>query len=146
VALRVRDIVAAMERAASCRITSLRADGGMAANRTFVQIQSDILGLPVDVAPAIEATSIGMAHMAGLALGWWSIDDLRRSGGEWDRVGPDPAARYPLEHWRRAVERARGGAGGDSGEGSGGKRGGSFGEQSGGAGENLVNGGESTCD
>ncbi len=117
VAFRVRDIVTAMGTTA--QVTSLRADGGMAANKTFMQIQSDVLGLPIDVASALEATSIGMAYMAGIRLGWWSIDELDRLGGQWERVMPDPSASYTMDLWKSAIARTMGGLGEfpiDSGE------------------------------
>ena len=81
IAFQVADLLDAM--AADCGIaaTELRVDGGAAANNTLMQIQADLLGVPV-VRPAVtETTALGAAYLAGLGVGFWtSADDLT---GQW---------------------------------------------------------------
>ena len=81
IAFQVADLLDAM--AADCGIaaTELRVDGGAAANNTLMQIQADLLGVPV-VRPAVtETTALGAAYLAGLGVGFWtSVDDLT---GQW---------------------------------------------------------------
>jgi glycerol kinase len=76
-----------------------------------MQIQSDLLGIPV-MRPAItETTALGAAYLAGLAVGVWKdVEDLR-SHGKADRyftpqMDPQKAAEARAR-WRNAVERSK---------------------------------------
>jgi glycerol kinase len=112
IAFQVADLLDAM--AADCGIaaTELRVDGGAATNNTLMQIQADLLGVPV-VRPAVtETTALGAAYLAGLAVGFWgSIDEVT---GQWRvdrRFEPQmaqPAVRALRQRWTAAVERAKG--------------------------------------
>ena len=50
----------------------LRADGGATANLFLMQLQADLIGCPVEVAADADATALGAAGLAGLAVGTWS--------------------------------------------------------------------------
>ena len=54
---------------AASPIPSLRVDGGMSANPTFVQALADASGRPVEISPVLEATTLGAGLLAGLAVG-----------------------------------------------------------------------------
>src|SRR5206468_965278 len=78
IAYQTRDLVEAM-RAAGQPIDVLRADGGGTVNRFLMQFQSDLLGVPVEVAAVRETTALGAAFLAGLAVGVWKTpDELRK--------------------------------------------------------------------
>jgi glycerol kinase len=49
----------------------LRADGGATANAFLMQLQADLIGSPVEVAADADATALGAAALAGLAVGTW---------------------------------------------------------------------------
>ena len=53
-------------------IASLRIDGGMSANPTFVAALADAVGRPVEISPVTEATTLGAAYLAGIELGMWA--------------------------------------------------------------------------
>ena len=110
IAYQTRDLVEAM-RAAGQPIEVLRADGGGTANRFLMQFQSDILGLPVEVAAIRETTALGAAFLAGLAVGVWkATDELRTKRAIAARYEPKMSAdrREQLyADWQRAVERSR---------------------------------------
>ncbi|MDA8276488.1 MAG: FGGY-family carbohydrate kinase [Actinomycetota bacterium] len=53
-------------------VDTLRVDGGMAANRVFVEALADAAGVPVEVAPVVEATTLGAGFLAGIAVGTWA--------------------------------------------------------------------------
>ncbi|MEP6693524.1 MAG: glycerol kinase GlpK [Chloroflexota bacterium] len=111
IAYQTRDLVDAMG-AAGQPTAVLRADGGGTANRFLMQFQSDLLGIPVEVAAIRETTALGAAFLAGLGVGVWkSPDELRQRRAVAARYEPAMSAdqRESLyETWRRAVERARG--------------------------------------
>ena len=59
------------ERKTTMGLSTLRVDGGAAANNFLMQFQSDILNCPVLRPVCIETTSLGAAYLAGLATGYW---------------------------------------------------------------------------
>ncbi|HXK53714.1 MAG TPA: glycerol kinase GlpK [Hyphomicrobiales bacterium] len=115
VAFQTRDLIDAlgadMVRLGLDPLTSLRVDGGMAANDWFAQCLADTVGLPVERAALAETTALGAAYHAGLAAGVWdSKEDLAqmaRAATTFEpRMGADERGqRYG--GWRRAVERTR---------------------------------------
>jgi glycerol kinase len=105
VAQRGADLVAAVETDAGRAVPSLRIDGGMSRNPTFVQALADAAQRPVEVSPVVEATARGAALLAGLAHGTWgSWDDVAATWRPAQVIEPGP----PLDRdrWARAVERA----------------------------------------
>ncbi len=75
VAHRGADLVEAAEADSGMSIASLRVDGGMSANATFVQALADAAQRPVELSPELEATTLGAAYLAGLALGTWADEE-----------------------------------------------------------------------
>ena len=65
------DLVTAMERDSRTRVRRLRVDGGAAANSFLMQLQADLLGVPVERPRVIETTALGAALLAGLGVGFW---------------------------------------------------------------------------
>ena len=111
ISLQVTDLVRAMNADAPCPITTLRVDGGASVSDILMQIQADLLGIPVDRPAQVETTAFGAAALAGLAAGVWKdtgeLEKLRRSQHVFTplRSGEDCGREY--RRWRRAVERAR---------------------------------------
>ena len=63
-------------------MSSLRVDGGAAANDLLCQMQADQLGVPVERPEVVETTGLGAAFLAGLGAGVWSsVDELAAPGG-----------------------------------------------------------------
>ena len=111
IALQVTDLVRAMNADAPCPISALRVDGGASVSDILMQIQADLLGIPVDRPAQVETTAFGAAALAGLAAGVWKdtaeLGKLRRSQHVFTplRSGEDCGREY--RRWQRAVERAR---------------------------------------
>jgi glycerol kinase len=108
VALQVADLIDAAGKDAGARLHSLRVDGGMAQNAWFLQLQADLLGLPVQQAEQGEATALGAAFLAGLGAKIWpNLDSLRRLPHEEQSIEPhmsEEERRRRLAAWRRAVQ------------------------------------------
>jgi glycerol kinase len=107
-----RDAIEAMQRDTGLRLAALRVDGGATRNDVLMQLQADLLGVPVVRSAIAETTALGAAYAAGLAVGVW--DSLQAVERHWtaDRTF-DPAMAPAVREerytgWRRAVERARG--------------------------------------
>ena len=75
VAHRGADLLEAAESDSGLPIGSLRVDGGMSANPVFIQALADACGRPVEIAPVLEATTLGAAYLAGMAVGTWADED-----------------------------------------------------------------------
>lgn len=111
-AYQTRDIVDAMRRETGLQLDALKVDGGMVANDTLMQFQSDILGIPIIRPDVTETTALGAAYAAGLAVGFWrDIDEIRnlwRKDKEW-QPRMTPATRERLyAGWSKAVTRTFG--------------------------------------
>jgi glycerol kinase len=72
IAHRGADLLEAAEADTGLHIPTLRVDGGMSANVTFLDALADAVGRPVEVSPVVEATTLGAAYLAGMALGLWA--------------------------------------------------------------------------
>ena len=105
VAQRAMDLVEAAETDAAGRIPALRVDGGMSDNPTFIQALADATQRPIEVSPVLEATTLGAAFLAGLAVGTWgSWDDIAAT---WrPRATVEPVGSFDRDRWRMAVDRA----------------------------------------
>jgi glycerol kinase len=111
IALQTVDLVAAMDRDGAGPLSELRVDGGAAANDLLMQMQADLLGVPVVRPRMLETTALGAAYLAGLGIGMWSgPDEVAAHWQAQHRFEPAmPAAvrEATLARWRRAVERSR---------------------------------------
>ncbi|MDQ4068773.1 MAG: FGGY family carbohydrate kinase [Actinomycetota bacterium] len=106
VAHRGADLLEAAEADGACTIPSLRVDGGMTANAVFVQALADACQRPVEVSPVIEATTLGAAFLAGMAVGTWGgMDDVAATWSP--RTTVEPVTTPDRGRWRQASARAR---------------------------------------
>ncbi|MDP2292585.1 MAG: FGGY family carbohydrate kinase [Actinomycetota bacterium] len=105
VAHRGADLVEAAEAGTGHTVPVLRVDGGMSENPTFVQALANASGKPVEVSRHTEATTIGAAYLAGLAVGVWStFDDIADA---WEpRAVVQPNGRLDRAQWAEAVSRS----------------------------------------
>ena len=111
VAHRGADLVEAAAADTGTAIESIRVDGGMSRNPTFVQALADATGSAVSVAAVVESTTIGAAFLAGLGLGTWDrLEDIESLWSPAHVVEPRAAARRDAARltWRDALERAGG--------------------------------------
>jgi glycerol kinase len=111
IALQCADVLSTMQADAGVRLRELRVDGGASANNLLMQIQADLLGVPVARPTVIETTALGAAYLAGLATGVWSTLDQIAQHWRRDRLfEPTWSAdrREALLHrWRQAVDHTR---------------------------------------
>ncbi len=110
VAHRGADLVDAAEADTGLQIPTLRIDGGMSTNPTFVQALADASGRPVEVSPVVEATTVGAAKLAGLGTGALAdTADVAATFTPARVVAPSGDADPDRRHrWQEAVRRSRG--------------------------------------
>lgn len=104
-----RDVTEAMTADSGVTIEVLKVDGGVTANDLCMQLQADILGVPVSRPVVAETTALGAAYAAGLAVGFWSgTDELRANWAQdrcWEPTWSEDRRESGYAAWQRAVER-----------------------------------------
>lgn len=111
IALQTVDLIVAMQKDARLDLTELRVDGGAARSAPLLQIQADLLGLPVVRPQVSETTALGAAALAGLGVGVLDAEGFARGWKPDVRVNPRMGvAERSAYHadWARAVARTRG--------------------------------------
>jgi len=110
IAYQVRDVFDAMERDAARPLPVLLADGGGTRNDLLMQFQADILGRPVLASATAELSALGVAWLAGLAVGVWrSLDELAalpRPERRFEPAMADTRRDSLYAGWREALQRA----------------------------------------
>src|SRR6476620_1675243 len=105
------DVLKAMEADAGIKLKELRVAGGASANDLLMQLQADLLNVPVVRPKVAETTALGAAYLAGLAVGFWKNQaDIARQWQVDKRFKPamKPAARKRIAAgWKKALTRAR---------------------------------------
>jgi len=109
IAYQTADVIALMESGTGIKTSALRVDGGASANNLLLQIQSDLLGIPLIRPECVETTALGAAYLAGLALGVYSstaeISALNKNARTVTPQKDEEWRSLRTAEWRRAVER-----------------------------------------
>ncbi len=110
IAFLIHDLAEAMWAEAHRPIPVFKVDGGASQNDLLMQLQADLLGVPVERPRLIETTAFGAAFLAGLAAGVWKDrEEIRKSWKVGKRFEPKiaPHEREALvARWRKALETA----------------------------------------
>jgi glycerol kinase len=111
IALQVADVFDAMASDSGIALQELRVDGGACRNNLLMQMQANLLGVPVVRPRVTETSALGAACLAGLATGFWR--DAGEISAQWvedARFVPlmsEDARLSMLARWRQAVQRSR---------------------------------------
>jgi glycerol kinase len=116
IALQSAELLTAMNADSGIDLSELRVDGGAARNDLLMQMQADLLGVPVVRPQVPESTARGAAGLAGLAVGFWSgLDEFASHWHAERRFEPNWSAEQRearIRRWRQAVELSKGWAAG----------------------------------
>ncbi|MAE28170.1 MAG: glycerol kinase GlpK [Planctomycetota bacterium] len=111
IAFQSAEIVELLRAETGLAISSLRVDGGAAANDFLMQCQADLAALTISRGGNVEATARGAAALAGLGVGLWSDPSEARAFHDQTQLFEPGLAeqerRQQLEAWRQAVARVR---------------------------------------
>ncbi len=109
-AYQTRDVLEVMQVESGLPLTTLKVDGGAAANATLLQFQADLLNVTVRRPVVAETTALGAAYLAGLAVGYWkSTDDVAANWAldrEFRPAMPKAQSEKLYAGWNRAVGRS----------------------------------------
>ncbi|MFB2917370.1 glycerol kinase GlpK [Aerosakkonema funiforme] len=111
IAFQVKEVVQAINQDIGTNINMLKVDGGACQNNFLMQLQADVLGIPVERPVILDASAQGAAFAAGLAIGFWEDYTTLTAARQIDRIfHPDEGATQAqanYKKWQKAVERAK---------------------------------------
>lgn len=113
IAFRTRQVVESLrEKIGEDSFPTLQVDGGMSTNDYFMQMQADVLGINIERQSTEQVTSLGIAYLAGLAIGYWEneeeIKKLKKPGTVFIPQNNDTEIEERFETWKNIVEAVRG--------------------------------------
>ena len=106
-----RAVLEAMEEDAGVSLPKLKVDGGATSDAFLLQLQADLLGVPVECSHIVEATAWGAAALAGLEMGLWDLPHLTALSQAQHTYQPkmsEEAREKIYRNWQRAAERSLG--------------------------------------
>jgi glycerol kinase len=110
ICFQTRDVLDAMVRDSSVTLAVLKVDGGATVNNLLMQLQADILGVPVVRPVVTETSALGAAYAAGFAVGFWSdLESLRKNwkaDRQWEPRWSADQRDQAYRGWQKAVERS----------------------------------------
>lgn len=104
------DVLTAMQKDSGIELSQLNVDGGAIANDYLAQFQADVLQTPVTRPKVLESTALGAAYLAGLSVGYWTMDDLNKVREVDRQFIPEIDTQEIdklLARWHKAVDRCR---------------------------------------
>jgi glycerol kinase len=112
ICFQTRAVLDAMTHDSGVRLAVLKVDGGATVNDLLMQLQADILGVPVVRPVVAETTALGAAYAAGLAVGFWTdLEALRanwKADRQWEPQWSADQRDDAYSRWQKAVERSFG--------------------------------------
>jgi glycerol kinase len=106
-ALQVHDLIDAVKHDFPGGVRRMRVDGGATRSDRLMQLQSDVLGIPIERVAQSESTALGAAFLAGLATGVWpntlALTALVGVERTFQPAMPEAPQRTMLQHWQKAV-------------------------------------------
>ncbi len=109
-AYQTRDVLEVMQVESGLPLTTLKVDGGAAANAMLLQFQADLLNVTVRRPVVAETTALGAAYLAGLAVGYWQgMDDVAANWAldrEFRPAMPKAQSDKLYAGWKKAVGRS----------------------------------------
>lgn len=111
VAYQTADILTIMADEYDGNIHTIMADGSVSRNPYLMQFQADVTGVTIKRATDEDTTPLGVAFLAGLAVGYWaSLDNLQHLIDDGRKFYPA----MPIQHrdvlvqgWQRAISATR---------------------------------------
>ncbi|PNQ05867.1 carbohydrate kinase [Mesotoga sp. SC_NapDC3] len=107
IAFRTREILELMEKETGITLNKLLVDGGVTRNNFLMEMQANVLNIPVDRSLIKETTALGAAMLAGICTDLWDQDSLKNkriSEVVFEPSGDRMEAEY--KRWKEALKRS----------------------------------------
>jgi glycerol kinase len=110
IAFQSAELLETMRQDAGFPIQGIRVDGGASTNDFLMQFQADIANIPVNRPSNIESTAVGAAYLAGLAIGFWTLEKITKHHQK-DTVFLPTISKHireaHLNKWKKAIDRSK---------------------------------------
>ncbi len=110
IAYQTNDVLQAMVEDSGQKLTELKVDGGACRNDFLMQFQADIINCQVKRPAITETTALGVAYLAGLAVGYWSSkEEISKRWHAQQQFTPQMEQATREENccgWQKAVQKA----------------------------------------
>ena len=109
-AYQTKDVFDLMQKESKLKIKTLAVDGGACQSNFLMQFQADLLQTKIVRPLMIDSTVAGVAHLAGITKGFWSVKDLAKMRGVDKIFRPrmsKTTAHEFYQGWQRAVRQAQ---------------------------------------
>jgi glycerol kinase len=106
IAYQTKDVLNAMQEESKIKLARLRVDGGASNNDFLMQFQSDILNVYIDKPITSETTALGACYLAGLAVGFFTLEEIENMWGVDKVYKPlmlESERKRLYEGWQKAV-------------------------------------------
>ena len=111
IAYQTNDLLVSLQNDTGLSISSIRADGGASQNKFLMQFQANISKTEVCCPKSAEATALGAAFLAGLAVGFWKdLNEIKMLNSEEETYYPamkQEEREKLLKGWQRAIKSAK---------------------------------------
>jgi glycerol kinase len=110
ICFQVDDVLQLLSAESETAIIQLRIDGGAAVNNRLAQFQADISAVEVVRPTNLETTALGVAYLAGIAAGLWTVEELNRKwriDRAFHQTMPLAEVQSLKRYWLKAVDRAK---------------------------------------
>lgn len=107
ITFRTREILELMEEETGIKLKKLLVDGGVTRNNFLMEMQANVLGIPVDRSLIKETTALGAAMLSGLCTGLWDMEVLKNrriSEVEFEPSGNKMEEEF--SKWKEALRRS----------------------------------------
>ncbi|RLL87608.1 glycerol kinase GlpK [Mesotoga sp. BH458_6_3_2_1] len=107
IAFRTREILELMEKETGIKLNKLLVDGGVTRNNFLMEMQANILNIPVDRSLIKETTALGAAMLAGISTDLWDQESLKNK--RISEVVFEPSGNRMEEEfkrWKEALKRS----------------------------------------
>lgn len=110
IAFQTLDVINVVKGQAQTEIRAIKADGGASENSFLMQLQADILGIPVLQLDEQNATARGAAYLAGMTLGKLGIEEMKslyQVKKTYEPALSDDHRECLYAGWKKAIARAQ---------------------------------------
>lgn len=111
VAFQNREIVESMNKDSGIKLKELQVSGGMTKNKLLMQMQADVLGIPIVRQSMHETTAFGAALAAGITIGVWDLKSqtsIPINFETYNSLISDEEREKRYKKWKLAVKRSIG--------------------------------------
>ena len=111
IAFQSKDLVECMQNDTGITLKELNVDGGASENNFLMKFQSDILNIPILRPEIKEITSLGIAQLAGLSIGFFKdMNEIEAKSKNTTKITPtmtEEKRQELIKGWNKAVSRSR---------------------------------------